>query len=337
MIQRVHSLVFISLLSISFLGFTQKDSMALAQVSKEERIERKLEQKELNFQKFFFKALQQKAIGNFDKAIVALENCQSQQISDYNKAVNFEFGKNYYQQKKYIEAAAYTRKALKQDSDNVHILFLLKDIYNSQSNFKNALAIQERIVKLKPKLQFDLVILYIKNNKTEEAKKLLIELENNGELPDNLKPFKRSLFKGKVSNADPDPSNTDQYPVTEGNNGALARRYNADKSYTSLKQLLFQLSKRKQYLELLKYSNEGVELFPAQPLVYLMKAKALNQAKKYKEALSSLFLGLDYIVDDYQMEAEFNDQIGLSYKGMKQNVKASKYYNIARDLRQKKS
>ena len=333
MILRVSHIILLFLGCISLSGFAQKDSLANTIISKEKTEALKAEQKELSFQKFFFEALQQKSIGNFDKAIVALENCQD--LKKDNKAVNFELGKNYFEQKKYIEAAAYTKKALEKSTENIHILSYLKNIYDSQSNFKEALNIQQKIVKLKPELQFELVILYIRNNQVESAKQLLIDLEKKGNLPDSLLSFKKSLFKEKGS--DSIATNANSYLATDRTNGALARKYNADKSFNSLKQLLSQLSKRKQFIDLLKYSEEGVELFPAQPLVYLMKASALNQAKKYQEALSSLFLGLDYIVEDALLEAEFNDQIGLSYKGMKQNVKASKYYNKARELRQKKS
>ena len=34
-----------------------------------------MEQQQINFQTFFFEALQQKAIGNYDKAIFALDAC----------------------------------------------------------------------------------------------------------------------------------------------------------------------------------------------------------------------------------------------------------------------
>ncbi len=333
MMQRLSYIFFLCLGCISLSGFAQKDSLANIAISKEKVEELKKEQKELNFQQFFFEALQQKAIGNFDKAITALENCQD--LKKKNKAVNFELGKNYFEQKKFIEAAAYTKKALEKDTENIFILYYLKNIYNGQNNFKEALGIQKRIVALKPDSQFELVILYIKNNQVDNAKQLLIDLEKKGKLPDNLLPFKKSLFKGEVSIPSVKPTTTEVQPTSE--RGALARRYNAEKSFGSLKQLLKQLSKRKQYLDLLKYSKEGVELFPAQPLVYLMEATALNQARRYQEALSSLFSGLDYVIDDNQLEAKFNEEIGLSYKGMKQNVKASKFYDKARELRQKKS
>ena len=54
-------------------------------VSTEEML---IEQQNINFQTFFFEALTQKAIGNFDKAIYALEACHD--IDKNNFAVLFE-------------------------------------------------------------------------------------------------------------------------------------------------------------------------------------------------------------------------------------------------------
>jgi len=68
----------------------------------------------LNFEKFFFEALREKAIENHDKAISALEKCQH--IRPDNFAVNFELSKNYYALEKYFEAIAYAQKALEKET-----------------------------------------------------------------------------------------------------------------------------------------------------------------------------------------------------------------------------
>ena len=54
-------------------------------VSTEEML---VEQQSINFQTFFFEALAQKAIGNYDKAIYALEACHD--IDKKDRAVLFE-------------------------------------------------------------------------------------------------------------------------------------------------------------------------------------------------------------------------------------------------------
>lgn len=326
-----HIIVFL-LMSFSLIGFTQNDSLAQVFLAEKNIGELKNEQNNLDFEKYFFEALQQKAIGNFDKAITALEKCQD--IKSDDKALNFEFGKNYFELEKYSEAEAFTQRALKQDPNNLFMQILLRDTYNRQNNYKSALEVQKKIAEKHKNSELDLVILYIKNNQIEDAKKILIDLEKKGTLDENLLPFKESILSGSVST--PNDSSAEKQledqTITE-----LQVTYKSEKSFRVLEQLLIKLNDKKKYLELKKHSSEGLEFFPAQPFVYLMNATALNFTKKYDQALLKLETGLDYIVDDTSLEAQFYDQMGLSFKGLKNNVEASKSYKKASILREKKS
>ena len=76
------SLFSLLFLLISLKSYTQ-DSLSVAIDFTEE--------KELKFQQFFFTALSQKSIGNYQKAIENLESCN--QILPNNKSVFFEFSK----------------------------------------------------------------------------------------------------------------------------------------------------------------------------------------------------------------------------------------------------
>ena len=332
MTTRVNHIILLLLLSISLSGFAQNDSLAQVFIAQKNMEELQNEQQELNFQNFFFEALQQKAIGNFDKAISALENCQN--IKNDDKAVEFEFAKNYFELDKYYEAETYIKKALVKEPENLYMLVLLKDIYNNQNNFKDALEVQKKILVKDPSSQIDLVSLYIKNHQIDNAKQLLLDLEKKGILSDNLILFKESLLKGTVSTP---TSVTTSKPIEKQSAEELKKTYQTKNSFAVLKLLMQKLNAKKQYLALENYSNEAIELFPAQPLVYLMNARALNQKKEYQNALHILERGFDYIVEDILLEANFYEQMSLSYKGMGQNVNSSKYYNKAIALRQKKS
>jgi len=331
MIKRVQHIIVLCFLSVSFIGFSQKDSLADAFMAQKNIKEIQAEQKELNFEDFFFQALQYKAIGSFGKAISALENCQNIKADD--KAMNFEFGKNYFELKKYFEAEAYTKKALDQDTDNLFIQLLLRDIYNAQNNYKDALEIQKRIADKYSDSELDLVGLYIKNNQIDNARQVLLDLEKKGNLSDNLLPFKESLLTGEVST--PISSSTDK-PLEDQTVDELKTAYKTDKTFKIFKQILSKLNAKKKYLILEKDSKEGLELYPAQPFVYLMNATALNYTKQYQKALTILKNGLDYIVDDALLEADFYEQMSLSYKGLNNNVEASKYYKKAMALGQNK-
>lgn len=332
----VKRIIYIVFLSVSFTGFTQNDSIAkndsLVQVYAVQKNMKVLqeEQKALNFENFFFQALSEKAINNHDKAISALENCQN--IRSDDPAVNFEFSKNYYALEKYFEAISYVQKALEAQPENIFLLEHLKDVYVTEKKYKEALEIQQKIVTLKPSNQEGLVILYIRNNQIEDAKNLLIDLEQRGMLSDNLIQFKQSLMpnsNGRISN------NTIGKPIDEQSVEELKAIYNSNKSFAVLHEILERRLKSKNYIELEIESREGLELFPAQPSVYLMYARALNKLKKYGKAVTTLQNGIDYVIDNYDIEAIFYEELSLAHKGLGKNVESSKYYNLAIETRKK--
>ncbi len=79
-----HITLLIGAILCSFPALGQEDV-----VSTEDML---VEQQQINFQTFFFEALQQKAIENYDKAVYALEACNN--IEKNNVAVLFELSKN---------------------------------------------------------------------------------------------------------------------------------------------------------------------------------------------------------------------------------------------------
>ncbi len=61
-------------------------------------------------------------------------------------------------------------------------------------------------------------------------------------------------------------------------------------------------------------SQQALELFPAQPILYLINGVAQNKLNQAKKAILSLETGLEYIIDDSKMEADFYTQLSLAYK-----------------------
>ena len=88
---------------------------------------------------------------------------------------------------------------------------------------------------------------------------------------------------------------------------------------------------------LLSYSNVGLELFPAQAFVYLMNGKALNQNKDFKKAIEQLTNGIDFVIDDTTLEADFYDELAKSYNGLGNSKEAIKNKNKALALRKNKN
>lgn len=63
-----------------------------------------------------------------------------------------------------------------------------------------------------------------------------------------------------------------------------------------------------------KISSEGLEIFPAQPLLYLLNGVANNGLGKHKKAIENLETGLDFIYDNPKMERDFYKQLSLAYQ-----------------------
>jgi predicted Zn-dependent protease len=292
-----------------------------------------VEQQNINFQTFFFEALQQKAIGNHEKAIYALEACND--IEKQNKAVLFELSKNYFLLFKYTEAEYYILSALENDPKNIHMLRHLKEIKTRQNDYSGAISIQERIVDLHPEEESELVLLFIKSGEIDKATELLRKLDSSDKLPEGLAPLKESLLHEGGEQTSPPVS--DDIRLTEeppqSRTELLKETYENKRDYSSLKQLLDRELKTKEFLELLRDSKDGLDLFPAQPYVYLMHAKALNSLRKYGEAIDILEQGMEFLIEDDAMQAEFLEELSLSHKGLGDNKKASQYYQKAMELK----
>lgn len=95
--------------------------------------------------------------------------------------------------------------------------------------------------------------------------------------------------------------------------------------------LLLQLDV-KQYEEARQRSESALELYPAQPILYLINGVANNGLQKPKEAIEMLETGLDYLIDNPKMEMDFYKQLSVSYKAVGNNGKALMYAKKAEEI-----
>ena len=82
----------------------------------------------------------------------------------------------------------------------------------------------------------------------------------------------------------------------------------------------------------LKNSEKALSLFPAQPIFYLQQAKAQNKNNQAKEAIESLEFGLDYLIDNPTMEADFYTEMAKGYEILKDKKNQDKYLQKAKKL-----
>ncbi|MGY0406989.1 MAG: tetratricopeptide repeat protein [Polaribacter sp.] len=278
------------------------------------------EEKELMFQPSFFKALTEKSIGNYQKAIENLEDCN--QVLPNNVAVFFEFSKNYLLLNNTLLAKEYINRAIVKEPKNSWLLKHLVKVQIRERKFSEAIKTQQKVVALNPKERGYLVRLYLQNKEPKKAIVLLHILEKENLLSPYLRNLQVSLRKKKADKIGKETSNT----TTE----KLIQQFKTDKSYKLLVQIVQQSSKNTE--RLLKYSQEGIALFPAQPFVYFINGKALNTKKKYKKALEILQNGLDFVFKD-AMEANFYKEMALSYKGLGNKKKEQKFLKKYKKLK----
>lgn len=277
------------------------------------------EETELKFQEFFFKALSEKAIGNYKKAIENLESCN--QILTNDVSVFFEFSKNYLLLNNTLLAKEYIERSLSKDINNLWMLSHFVKIYQKERNYKEAIKVQQKIVAINPKERDQLAKLLVYDKQYKKAIFLMNTLEKENALSSNLKKLKANLEKRKEASVKKEnPSDL----------SSLINQFKTDKSYKVLKQILNQSSNN--VANLLKFSEEGIALFPAQPYVYLVKAKTLNDLKKYKNALATLQNGFDFVIED-KMEVDFYTEIAKAFKGLGNNEEEKKYKQKAKNLK----
>ncbi|MDO9273937.1 MAG: hypothetical protein Q7T92_00120, partial [Lutibacter sp.] len=80
-------------------------------------------------------------------------------------------------------------------------------------------------------------------------------------------------------------------------------------------------------------SKEALELFPEQPILYKMNGLALNKLGKYNEAIAVLSIGIDFVIDNSAMEADFYEQLSISHEKLGNKSEAIKYKQRAIALR----
>ncbi|EPR74585.1 TPR domain protein [Winogradskyella psychrotolerans RS-3] len=96
--------------------------------------------------------------------------------------------------------------------------------------------------------------------------------------------------------------------------------------------LLLQLD-IKDYNAVIVDSERALELYPAQPILYLVNAVANNNLSEPKKAIDHLEMGLDYLIDNPNMEADFYSELSIAYKALNNISKSEAFAKKAKALK----
>ncbi len=103
-------------------------------------------------------------------------------------------------------------------------------------------------------------------------------------------------------------------------------------NFTILRNVMLLQVDLKQFDKAEANSIKALEKYPSQPIIYLLNGVALNELNKPKLAIESLESGLDYIIADTKMEADFYYQISKAYTLLNNTVKAKTFTDKAKQI-----
>ena len=149
-----------------------------------------------------------------------------------------------------------------------------------------------------PEYEEDLMLVSKMLSERENAPKLYSQLGQyymkRGELEDALSFFKAGLAE-----------NTEDFQL--------------------VKNTIFLQLELEKYKEARDLSKEMLEVFPAQPVLFLLQGIALNQLEEYREAIEILTFGLDYLIENPRMEIDFYTQLKMAYKELGEEEKSAEF------------
>ena len=149
------------------------------------------------FENNFYEALKQKAIENYDKAIISLDKCLQKEPN--NPEVYYQLGINYLNQKNYGEAENAFQKAVDLEPKQRWYWNGLYDVYYQTKNFNKSITVVEKLVTFDANMKEDLVSLYMTTQQFDKAKIVIDDIESKGTLTKAMESYQmqiQSMQKG---------------------------------------------------------------------------------------------------------------------------------------------
>ncbi len=95
-------------------------------------------------------------------------------------------------------------------------------------------------------------------------------------------------------------------------------------------------TEQKQFDVVAKKALVLIETFPTQPQFYYYTGLAYNQLQQFKKAKDLLEIGMDYVVENKELEINFNIQLGEAYNGLGDFKKKDLFFSKANQLLKEK-
>jgi tetratricopeptide (TPR) repeat protein len=105
-----------------------------------------------------------------------------------------------------------------------------------------------------------------------------------------------------------------------------------DSVFEVWQQLAFILSDQQEYDELIELTDNAMELFPSQAILYFFNGMALNQKKEHQEAIDILEAGKDLVVNNSALKSQMFATLGDAYNSIKSYSKSDAAFESALEL-----
>jgi tetratricopeptide (TPR) repeat protein len=324
-----------------FLVLLCNPALLLAQTEPEE-----IKTETDKFEDYFYESLKQKGIENYDKAIVALEECSK--IKPNDATVYSELGKNYLASKDYEHAYKSFEKSTQIDPKNKWFWMGMYDVSYQTKNYNQALISVNKLIEFDQVYKEDLVELYMNTQQFDKALVLINELNDKVGKSNRRDAYKvQILSQGKYQNSEIDNliDQINKTPKVESNYVALIKLYSEnnenEKAVEITKKLeaeipgsewaqvgLFQF-----YLD----KNEGQKAVNSMNVVLAssqidskIKHRVLNEFLNFVNTNPKFTPDLEKAIAYFDKDPDVNvaKEIGKYYHNKKQWDKAIYYYEL---------
>jgi tetratricopeptide (TPR) repeat protein len=303
------------------------------------------------FQDFFYESLFQKSIENYDKSLVALDQCLK--LKPNNATIYFEMGKNYLASKDYKNAYSSFEHATQIDPNNKWFWVGLYDVCYETKDFNQAIIIVNKLISFDAEYKEDLVSLYMVTKQYEKALVGINELNEKVGKTERREMYKMEILSaGKFQNSEVDNLKDliDKNPKEESNYIALIFLYSNNNEEDKAEEVAKKLEKEipesvwaqvslfKNYIE----KNDGASAVKSMNTVLAspkvdskIKHRILNEFLLFATANPKFVPDLDNAIEYFKNDKSVNvaKEIGKFYHNKQQWENAIKYY----DLSEKKS
>ncbi|MGY0391308.1 tetratricopeptide repeat protein [Bizionia sp. KMM 8389] len=282
-------------------------------------------------QEYFFEALKQKGIENYDRAAKALLKCL--ELDDSQSVYYYELGKNYNLLKNFGAAEDALKDAVKMEPDNEWYLDELYEVYAQQDDYDKAIKVVKQLVKYHPDYKEDLATLYVKTKDYNNALEVLDEMDAELGISMTRDVIRNQIYeitgkkKEQIENLE---ERVEEHPDQETNYLALIYRYseNNDKEKafeTAQKLLEAKPNSQLVHLALYKFYIEDNRAADA-----IASMKIVIQSSQIKPEAKMMVLSdfVDFVSENPEYESDLIEATSLvtEDKNGKSSLEIAQYY-----------